>query len=231
MKKVDFEKIDLNVGDYEVRIKSAPAPEKYKIEVAKFDDLNWDDCNDLISDVAVLEKGWPIQDLPKEYAQDSVFVVAYDGDALVGIAMIITGDPESFPIRKMDAWPNLSIPMSRSAEIPFVLVKKDYRGSSGVSFKLCASCYWFLVQNKIDFVELTLDRRLWNFYKTHGMNMIPITSEKGGGIKTHWDEPGIFPARLYVGLPDEDGSWGHGVKTSFPGLWKIFISLKPKDPY
>ncbi len=176
----------------------------------------------LVRRVGVEEKGWPVEGYLERYSKNSQAWVVLDGTILAGIVLLIEGNPAEFPIRSKEGWPELTILPGKTVEIPYVLVEKKYRGCSGASFALCAATHWYCVREGVDHIELTLDKQLYGFYEYHGINMVPITAENGGGIKRHWGESGIFPARLKVGCPEEPGSMGYGVRTHSPELWASF---------
>jgi hypothetical protein len=183
-------------------------------------------AKELVKKVAVDEKGWPVEHYIDFYCNRSqLFVVSY-GKEITGVVLVVEGDQSSFPIRLGDSWPNLKLPAGTSAEIPFVVVDKKFRGSSGVSHMLCAACHWHYFESGIDYIELTLDPQLLAFYHWHGMAMEKIMEEEGGGEKTHWGEPSIFPARLYVGDPEKPGSMGWGIRNTRPAMWETFLRCK-----
>lgn len=205
----------------------AASRKKFELTLVRSDDLLLrEQAKSLVQEVAVLEKGWPVGDYIDRFQVRSKLWVVRSESIVVGTVLVIEGDPETFPIRSCDAWPNLQTPSGNCAEIPFVVVAKNFRGSSGVSHILCAACHWYFHRNQIDYMELTLDKNLFDFYIWHGMEMQPISEKMGGGEKCHWGESGIFPARLFVGNPNDPESMGAKIQQKRPEMWKIFLKYK-----
>ncbi|MBT9588701.1 GNAT family N-acetyltransferase [bacterium] len=126
--------------------------------------------------VAVDGKGWPVEDYIEVYESVSSLWVVQHRANVIGAVLIIGGPRDRFPIRSFEGWPDLEFPPGTSAEIPFVVVDQQYRGS-GASFALCAACHWYFVKHNIDYIDVPLLR----FYERHGMRMERVCAGRGGG--------------------------------------------------
>ncbi|MCA9388862.1 hypothetical protein KC644_03840 [Candidatus Berkelbacteria bacterium] len=140
------------------------------------------------------EREWPIDKVVKSHPK-SLYWLAYKNCSPAGVIKVVLGDPNKFPIKENEAWPELIISSESCIEVAIAAVKPEYRGIRDVFLAMFAKMYADLSEIGITEIYAILDRKIQLLYKRVGLSFEEIPESAGGGRRQYWGEE-TFPAVL-----------------------------------
>lgn len=138
--------------------------------------------------VAMLEQiaaelSWQPGEQLRNYVAEAVHFAAYiDGALAGGLQLVPAAGCITLPWERV--WPDVRLPRrNETAHISILAVKREYRGTGGLLWPLCAAMWRYCVARRIADISLEVTPDTYRLYRRLGWPL-----EIVGDLRTHWGE-------------------------------------------